>query len=111
MCYDRPGPQAVEIQLQRVAFGARFFQRVDCPHREVRHEEERHQLATWFLANMIRRCGRASTSIKDEHRLERGFDERSHGGDQYENRVLFQRQVGADDGEGAVEERSGLTAD
>lgn len=111
MSYDRPGPQAVEVQLQWVTFSARLFQRVNRPHREIRHEQECHQLATWFFTNMIRRCGRSSTSIKDEHRLERGFNERSHGGDQYENGVLFQRQMGADDGEGAVEKRSSLTSD
>lgn len=60
---------------------------------------------------MIRRRGRTATSIEYKHRLERGLDERGHCGDQYEYRVLFQREMGADDREGAVEERSGLGAD
>lgn len=58
---------------------------------------------------MIWRRGRSSTSIEYEHRLKCGFDERSQRGDQNENRVLFEGQMGADDGEGAIEERAGLT--
>lgn len=35
---DRPRPQAVEMELHRVRFRSRFFQRVNRPHRQIRHQ-------------------------------------------------------------------------
>lgn len=108
---DGPRPQAVEMELDGVGLGARLLQGVDGPHGEVGHQQEGHELAPRLAADLIRRDARAPRRVQHEHRLTRGLQERGERRDQHEDRVLLDREVAADDREGAVDEETRLRAD
>lgn len=55
---DRPGPQAVEVQLYGMRIGPGLFQRVDGPHGQVADQQERDDFPAGLLADLVRRDAR-----------------------------------------------------
>lgn len=104
MCDDGPGPQPIEVQLDRVWFCARFLQGIDGPHGKVRHQQEGHQFTPWLAADLVWRHTRASWCVQHEHRLTRSLQERCQCRDEHQHCVLLDREVTTDDREGAVDE-------
>lgn len=107
---DGPCPQAVEIQLNRMTFGAWLFQRADGPHGQIGHQQKRDNLTAWFFAHMLGGGGIASTGIQDEHGLACGLYDRCKRRYKYEYCVFAHGEMAADNGECAIEEQARLCA-
>ena len=105
---DGPRPEAVEVQLHGVRLCPGLLQRVDRPHRQIRHQQERHDLPAWLPPDLLRRGDRPPRRVQDEDRLERGLHDARQRGDQHQDRVLGQGELGADDRERRVDEHAGL---
>lgn len=73
--YDRPGPEAVKVQLNGVRLGPTFFERVDGPHCQVRHEEKCHNFPAGLPADLLRSDAAPSRGVQHEHRLTCGLQE------------------------------------
>ena len=76
VCDDGPGPQSVEVELDGMRLRAGLFQRVDGPHGEVRHQQERHEFAPRLPADLLRSDAGAPRRIQYEHGLTRGLQKR-----------------------------------
>lgn len=106
---NRPRPQAVEMQLHRVRLRPWLLQRVDRPHGQVRHQQERHDLPARLSAYLLGGGNRAPRRVQNKDGLTGGLDDAGQSGDQHEDRVLLQGEVTADDGKRRVDEHAGLS--
>ena len=106
--YDRPRPQAVEVQLDGVRLRPGLLQGVDGPHRQVGHQQERDDLPAGLLADLLGGGARPPGRVQHEYRLARGLHEGRQGGGQHEHGVPLDGELPADDRERAVYEHARL---
>lgn len=107
---DRPGPQAVEMQLYGMRIGPGLFKRVDGPHGQVADQQERDDLPAGFLAYLVRRYARPPGRVQYEHRLAERLHQGRGRGEQHQHRVVLLGEMAADYRERAVNERARLRA-
>lgn len=55
MGYNCPGPEAVELHLNRVGVGTSSFQSVNCPHREIADQKKGNHFTSWFSSQLLER--------------------------------------------------------
>ena len=105
---DGPGPQPVKMQLHRMGLGPRLLQRVDRPHRQIRHQQKRHDLPAGFPSNLLSRSHRSPRRVEYENCLKGRLHDARQRCDKHEYRVLLEGEVTADHREHRVDEHAGL---
>lgn len=109
--YNRPGPQSIEIQLNRMTFRPRLFQRTNRPHRQIGHQQKRNNLSS-RLFPLVLRCRRTPTaSVQNEHRLKGGLANGREGGDQHQQSVTSHHKLATNHSKCAIEKQSRLGTD
>ena len=65
---DDPGPRAVKLQRNRMngTIGSALFQRVERPHGEIGHQEERDHFPARFAPLLVRRVSVATTRVQNK---------------------------------------------
>lgn len=109
---DRPRPEAVEVQLNRMTFRATLLQRTNRPHGQIGDQQKRDNLSAWLFAHLLGRGGTSAARVQDEHGLEGRLQDRGEGCCQHQRCVVAHdsHKLATDHGERAVEEQPRLCA-
>jgi len=107
---DGPCPQAVEVKLYGVRVGPGLLQRIYGPHGQIANQQERDNLPTGLLTDLIGRHARPPRRVQYEHRLAERLHQGCGRGDQHQYRVVLFGEVAADYRKRAVNECARLRA-
>lgn len=73
--YDRPGYEAVEVELHWVGLDLLRFKRVNNPHGHVADKQECYDLASWFGAVVFWKMNATAGNVADKKQLKDDLNE------------------------------------